>query len=94
MFTSLTAARSLLEQKGHRPLLLVEESALEDFTGGFQRLQLLTEVLASRIGHGAVLCVKASTHRTQTPWSSASPPTTSTIRRSTRPSGDSGVLPH
>lgn len=35
IFTSLSAARSLLEQEGHRPLLLVEESALEDFTGGF-----------------------------------------------------------
>uniref|UniRef100_H3CGI5 Haloacid dehalogenase-like hydrolase domain-containing protein 2 n=1 Tax=Tetraodon nigroviridis TaxID=99883 RepID=H3CGI5_TETNG len=33
IFTSLSAARSLLEQKGHRPLLLVEESALEDFRG-------------------------------------------------------------
>ncbi|XP_045922749.1 haloacid dehalogenase-like hydrolase domain-containing protein 2 isoform X4 [Micropterus dolomieu] len=33
IFTSLSAARSLLEQKQHRPLLLVEDSALEDFTG-------------------------------------------------------------
>uniref|UniRef100_A0A8C6SI28 Haloacid dehalogenase-like hydrolase domain-containing protein 2 n=1 Tax=Neogobius melanostomus TaxID=47308 RepID=A0A8C6SI28_9GOBI len=33
IFTSLTAARSLLEQKQHRPLLLVDDSALEDFTG-------------------------------------------------------------
>ncbi|XP_020780528.1 haloacid dehalogenase-like hydrolase domain-containing protein 2 [Boleophthalmus pectinirostris] len=33
IFTSLTAARSLLEQRQHRPLLLVEDSALEDFTG-------------------------------------------------------------
>lgn len=33
IFTSLSAARSLLEQKKHRPLLLVEDSALEDFTG-------------------------------------------------------------
>lgn len=41
MFTSLSAARSLLEQKGLRPLLLVEESALEDFTGGFQPSSLL-----------------------------------------------------
>lgn len=47
IFTSLSAARSLLEQKGHRPLLLVEESALEDFTGGFQRRQLVTEPVAS-----------------------------------------------
>lgn len=38
IFTSLSAARSLLEQEGHRPLLLVEESALEDFTGGVQLL--------------------------------------------------------
>lgn len=36
MFTSLTAARNLLEQRAVRPLLLVEDSALEDFTG--QRL--------------------------------------------------------
>lgn len=41
VFTSLSAARSLLEQEGQRPLLLVEESALEDFTGGFRLLQLL-----------------------------------------------------
>ncbi|PWA26578.1 hypothetical protein CCH79_00000717, partial [Gambusia affinis] len=33
IFTSLSAARSLLEQKQHKPLLLVEDSALEDFTG-------------------------------------------------------------
>ncbi|CAG5867269.1 unnamed protein product [Menidia menidia] len=33
IFTSLSAARSLLERKQHRPLLLVEDSALEDFTG-------------------------------------------------------------
>uniref|UniRef100_A0A672IZB3 Haloacid dehalogenase-like hydrolase domain-containing protein 2 n=2 Tax=Salarias fasciatus TaxID=181472 RepID=A0A672IZB3_SALFA len=33
IFTSLSAARSLLEQKQLRPLLLVEDSALEDFTG-------------------------------------------------------------
>lgn len=47
IFTSLSAARGLVEQKGHRPLLLVEESALEDFTGGFQRRQLVTEPVAS-----------------------------------------------
>ncbi|CAJ1071146.1 haloacid dehalogenase-like hydrolase domain-containing protein 2 [Xyrichtys novacula] len=33
IFTSLSAARSLLVQKQHRPLLLVEDSALEDFSG-------------------------------------------------------------
>ncbi|XP_054843297.1 haloacid dehalogenase-like hydrolase domain-containing protein 2 [Eublepharis macularius] len=33
IFTSLTAARNLLEQKRVRPLLLVEESALRDFRG-------------------------------------------------------------
>ncbi|AWP15030.1 Haloacid dehalogenase-like hydrolase domain-containing protein 2 isoform 3 [Scophthalmus maximus] len=33
IFTSLSAARSLLEQEQHRPLLLVEDSALEDFAG-------------------------------------------------------------
>ncbi|XP_020563470.1 haloacid dehalogenase-like hydrolase domain-containing protein 2 isoform X1 [Oryzias latipes] len=33
IFTSLSAARSLIEQKNHRPLLLVEDSALEDFNG-------------------------------------------------------------
>lgn len=54
VFTSLSAARSLLEQKGQRPLLLVEESALEDFTGGFPLLQLLAE-LAGR--HPAVFRV-------------------------------------
>ncbi|CAM4730704.1 unnamed protein product [Leuciscus chuanchicus] len=33
IFTSLTAARNLLEQRAVRPLLLVEDSAREDFTG-------------------------------------------------------------
>ncbi|KAJ8286791.1 hypothetical protein GJAV_G00043320 [Gymnothorax javanicus] len=33
IFTSLTAARSLVEQRSLRPLLLLEDSALEDFTG-------------------------------------------------------------
>ncbi|KAK7896427.1 hypothetical protein WMY93_021752 [Mugilogobius chulae] len=33
VFTSLTAARSLLEQTQLRPLLLLDNSALEDFTG-------------------------------------------------------------
>ncbi|XP_008324338.1 haloacid dehalogenase-like hydrolase domain-containing protein 2 [Cynoglossus semilaevis] len=33
IFTSVSAARSLLEQNQHRPLLLLEDSALEDFTG-------------------------------------------------------------
>nr|XP_056704839.1 haloacid dehalogenase-like hydrolase domain-containing protein 2 [Euleptes europaea] len=33
IFTSLTAARNLLEEKRVRPLLLVEESALRDFRG-------------------------------------------------------------
>ncbi|NXQ87314.1 HDHD2 protein, partial [Nyctibius grandis] len=33
IFTSLTAARNLLEQKEVRPLLLVDDKALSDFTG-------------------------------------------------------------
>ncbi|KAM3845195.1 haloacid dehalogenase-like hydrolase domain-containing protein 2 isoform 2-T2 [Vipera latastei] len=33
IFTSLTAARNLLERKKVRPLLMVEENALRDFTG-------------------------------------------------------------
>lgn len=33
IFTSLTAARNLLEQRKVRPLLLVEDSAMEDFSG-------------------------------------------------------------
>nr|XP_006003598.2 PREDICTED: haloacid dehalogenase-like hydrolase domain-containing protein 2 [Latimeria chalumnae] len=33
IFTSLTAARNVLEQKHIRPLLLVEDSALKDFKG-------------------------------------------------------------
>ncbi|XP_026543487.1 haloacid dehalogenase-like hydrolase domain-containing protein 2 [Notechis scutatus] len=33
IFTSLTAARNLLEQKKVRPLLMVEKNALRDFTG-------------------------------------------------------------
>lgn len=41
IFTSLTAARNLLEQKDVRPLLLVEDSALEDFTGELTALMHL-----------------------------------------------------
>lgn len=33
IFTSLTAARNLVEQKQVRPMLLVDERALPDFTG-------------------------------------------------------------
>lgn len=44
VFTSLSAARSLLEQKGQRPLLLLEESALEDFTGGSSSLSSLSSL--------------------------------------------------
>ncbi|KAJ8408639.1 hypothetical protein AAFF_G00252740 [Aldrovandia affinis] len=33
IFTSLTAARGLVEQRGLRPLLLLDDSALDDFTG-------------------------------------------------------------
>ncbi|NWW51685.1 HDHD2 protein, partial [Pedionomus torquatus] len=33
IFTSLTAARNLLEQRQVRPLLLVDDKALPDFTG-------------------------------------------------------------
>ena len=33
IFTSLTAARSLVEREGLTPHLLLEESALEDFSG-------------------------------------------------------------
>ncbi|XP_036385666.1 haloacid dehalogenase-like hydrolase domain-containing protein 2 [Megalops cyprinoides] len=33
IFTSLTAARNLVEQNSVRPLLLLEDSALEDFSG-------------------------------------------------------------
>lgn len=33
IFTSLTAARNFVEQKQVRPLLLVDNSALEDFEG-------------------------------------------------------------
>lgn len=38
IFTSLTAARNLLEQRAVRPLLLVEDGALEDFTGELNTL--------------------------------------------------------
>lgn len=34
IFTSLTAARSLVEQKQVRPMLLVDDRALPDFKGG------------------------------------------------------------
>lgn len=34
IFTSLTAARSLVEQKQVRPMLLVDDRALPDFNGG------------------------------------------------------------
>ena len=33
IFTSLSAARSIVEEKGVRPLLLLEDSAKEDFAG-------------------------------------------------------------
>ncbi len=49
MFTSLTAARNLLEQRAVRPLLLVEDSALEDFTG--QRLVHLYSFESDQTGH-------------------------------------------
>lgn len=39
IFTSLTAARNLLEQKQVRPLLLVDDKALPDFTGEVVRKQ-------------------------------------------------------
>lgn len=38
IFTSLTAARNLLEQQQVRPLLLVDDKALPDFTGEVLRL--------------------------------------------------------
>lgn len=41
IFTSLTAARNLLEQKEVRPLLLVEDSAQEDFAGELTALTYL-----------------------------------------------------
>ena len=33
MFTTLTATRKLLEKEGLRPMLLLEDSAMEDFEG-------------------------------------------------------------
>lgn len=39
IFTSLTAARNLLEQRQVRPLLLVDDKALPDFTGEVVRKQ-------------------------------------------------------
>jgi len=39
IFTSLTAVRNLLEQKQVRPLLLVDDKALPDFTGEVVRKQ-------------------------------------------------------
>ena len=33
MFTSLTAAKQLVEREGLRPMVLLEESAMEDFQG-------------------------------------------------------------
>ena len=35
VFTSLTAARNLIQQTQLRPMLFLEESALEDFNGEF-----------------------------------------------------------
>lgn len=43
IFTSLTAARNLLEQQQVRPLLLVDDKALPDFTGEVLRKQLISE---------------------------------------------------
>lgn len=97
IFTSLSAARSLLEQERHRPLLLLEESALEDFTGGFQEgylplageVRFCREVAALQCRFYHLFCVKVSTHRSRTLWWSGSLRTTSTTRSSTRPSGAS-----
>ena len=33
MFTTLTATRRLLEREGLRPMLLLEDSSMEDFEG-------------------------------------------------------------
>lgn len=43
IFTSLTAARNLLEQQQVRPLLLVDDKALPDFTGEVLGKQLINE---------------------------------------------------
>ena len=42
IFTSLTAARGLVEQKQVRPLLLLEETAKEDFEGIHYVINLIT----------------------------------------------------
>lgn len=43
IFTSLTAARNLLEQQQVRPLLLVDDKALPDFTGEVLGKQVINE---------------------------------------------------
>lgn len=88
IFSSLSAARSLLEQQHQRPLLLLQESALEDFSGGFQEpFNIRSSKLPPSLTTG-LLCVKAWTRQNRTPWWWGWLRTTSTIRRSTRPSGD------
>lgn len=51
IFTSLTAARNLLEQQQVRPLLLVDDKALPDFTGEQLRKQLDDE---QQVGDGSL----------------------------------------
>lgn len=52
MYTSLTAARDLIEQKGLTPLLLLADSAAEDFN---QEEELSTEAHATEQAYDSVL---------------------------------------
>jgi len=61
IFTSLTAARNLVTGRGLRPLLLLEESAKEDFTGIWARFQPLTlcGIPSNGFNHGRIFGVYA-----------------------------------
>lgn len=96
IFTSLSAARTLLEKTKHRPLLLVEDSALEDFAGtclkiGGIKLNSKTphEVdSAARRSNMFWYTLQVSTHPNRMLSSSGLLLITSTIKRWTKLSGD------
>jgi ribonucleotide monophosphatase NagD (HAD superfamily) len=43
IFTSLTAARRLVDARGYRPFTLLEESAKEDFEGFFNDTRIVLQ---------------------------------------------------
>lgn len=85
IFTSLSAARRLVEQKGHRPLLLLEDSALEDFKGVCKCVRKMSMcVLPCSDRH----FMQVWTRQSPTPWWWDLLLIALTTRLSTRPSGE------